>query len=279
MTAQKDPLPSGEYTWPVHLIWVISAVIYLEAGLSKLRHSGISWVTTNIMRSYLMRAYYHVSDSEPLAPWGLWIAQSRHLSSLFAAGAVMLEVGFVIALFSRRSRWVLVPGVVAMQTGIAVLMGPNFYQMIMCQAMWVPWDRVVSWLAGRLTSWQKLGNIAAYAEYRRSQLSPSHNSQARRRRRAAKGAPLNRCRPLSRRRDKCPRAHLRRVAPAKSPTEGMPAPYHAFRGPGARKSSVLVASALFLALCIGSIRTESVTSNETVHIPAGLSYWQKFEVP
>ena len=39
-----------------------------------------------------------------------------------------------------------------------------------------------------------------------------------------------------------------------------------------------MASALFLALCIGSIRTESVTTNETAHIPAGLSYWQKFEV-
>ena len=149
-TARQDPLPSGEYTWPVHLIWVISAVIYLEAGLSKLRHSGMSWVTTDMMRNYLMRAYYHVSDSEPLTSWGLFIAQSHHLSKLFAAGALMLEVGFVIALFSRRSRWVLVPGVVAMQTGIAALMGPNFYQMIMCQAMWVPWDRVVRWLAGRV---------------------------------------------------------------------------------------------------------------------------------
>ena len=86
----------------------------------------------------------------PLTSWGLFIAQSHHLSKLFAAGALMLEVGFVIALFSRRSRWVLVPEVVAMQTGITALMGPNFYQMIMCQAMWVPWDRVVRWLAGRV---------------------------------------------------------------------------------------------------------------------------------
>jgi predicted DCC family thiol-disulfide oxidoreductase YuxK len=31
-----------------------------------------------------------------------------------------------------------------MQFGIAVLMGPNFYQMIICQLLWVPWDRVVS---------------------------------------------------------------------------------------------------------------------------------------
>ena len=65
--------------------------------------------------------------------------------------------------------------------------------------------------------------------------------------------------------------------PVKSPTEGMPAPS---RLPWSRgeKVFVLVASALFLALSIGSIRTESVTTNETAHIPAGLSYWQQFEV-
>ena len=44
------------------------------------------------------------------------------------------------------------------------------------------------------------------------------------------------------------------------------------------KIFVLGASMLFLALCIGSIRTEAVTANETVHIPAGLSYLQRFDV-
>jgi predicted DCC family thiol-disulfide oxidoreductase YuxK len=28
-------------------------------------------------------------------------------------------------------------------------MGPNFYQMIICQLLWVPWDRVVRWLETR----------------------------------------------------------------------------------------------------------------------------------
>ena len=150
----------------MHLIWVVSAMVYLEAGLSKLRHSGTSWVTTDIMRNFLMRAYYHVSDSEPLTSWGLLIAKSYRLSSLLAAGALVLEVGFVIALFSRRSRWVLVPGVMAMQTGIAVLMGPNFYQMIICQALWVPWDRVVWWSrratrVGRPTRWRSTAPAAS----------------------------------------------------------------------------------------------------------------------
>jgi predicted DCC family thiol-disulfide oxidoreductase YuxK len=150
--ADSDPSPSGEYTWPVHLIWVISAMVYFEAGISKLRHSGIKWVTTETMQNFLMHGYYHVSDSEPLTSWGQFFARSHWLSSALAAGSLLLEVGFVVAVFSRRARWVMVPSVVAMQAGIALLMGPNFYQMIMCQSVWVPWDRVVAHLAARYHS-------------------------------------------------------------------------------------------------------------------------------
>jgi predicted DCC family thiol-disulfide oxidoreductase YuxK len=145
-----DPIPSGEYTWPVHLIWVISVMVYVEAGASKLRHSGISWVTSATMRNYLLRSFYHVSDAEPLTSWGLFFAKSLWLSSALAAVALFFEIGILIALFSRRSRWILVPGVVGMQAGIALLMGPNFYQMILCQALWVPWDRVVDRLVSRV---------------------------------------------------------------------------------------------------------------------------------
>lgn len=149
VTMKKDPAPSGEYTWPVHLIWVISVMVFFEAGISKLRHSGILWVTTETMQNFLLRAYYHVSDSEPLTSWGLFFARSHFWSSALAAGSLLLEVGFLFALFSPRARLVLVPSVVAMQAGIALFMGPNFYQMILCQSLWVPWDRVVESLANR----------------------------------------------------------------------------------------------------------------------------------
>jgi len=43
------------------------------------------------------------------------------------------------------------------------------------------------------------------------------------------------------------------------------------------KVFVLVASALFAALCIGSVRNESITANEVAHIPAGLSYLQRLD--
>src|ERR1700722_2543357 len=53
----------------------------------------------------------------------------------------------------------------------------------------------------------------------------------------------------------------------------------AMRVPWSRteKIFVLVASTLFAMLCIGSIRMESVTDNEMIPLPAGLSYLQRFD--
>src|SRR4030095_11795292 len=38
------PQPSGEYTWPIRLVWVLMAFVFFGAGLSKLRHAGLEWV-------------------------------------------------------------------------------------------------------------------------------------------------------------------------------------------------------------------------------------------
>lgn len=46
---------SGDYTWPIKLFWGVLALIYFEAGVSKLRHSGIEWVTSGLMSFYLQR--------------------------------------------------------------------------------------------------------------------------------------------------------------------------------------------------------------------------------
>ena len=72
------------------------------------------------------------------------MARGVMIPRLLAATGMILELAMPIALFSRRSRCVLVPSVAVMQFGIAVLMGPNFYQIILCQLLWVPWDRVVA---------------------------------------------------------------------------------------------------------------------------------------
>jgi predicted DCC family thiol-disulfide oxidoreductase YuxK len=147
-TARGDSAPpqkSGEYTWPIRLIWVVMCMIYFEAGVSKVRHSGLTWITGGVMSFFLQRAQYHITDAEPLSNWGLWIARHEWSSELFALMGMGLELSYPLALFSKRLRWILVPSGMMMQIGIAVLMGPNFYQMIICQFLWLPLDKIVYW--------------------------------------------------------------------------------------------------------------------------------------
>ncbi len=135
---------SGDYTWPIRLIWVVMSMIYFEAGISKLRHSGIAWVTGGPMQFFLLRAQYHVTDAEPLTHWGLWIGAHPWASHVMAAMGLGLELTYPLALFGRRLRWIIVSSGMLMQIGIAAIMGPNFYQMMLCQFLWLPLDRIVN---------------------------------------------------------------------------------------------------------------------------------------
>ena len=66
-----------------------------------------------------------------------------------AAATVIVELGFVSALFSRRARLVMVPAAFAMLIGIRVLMGPTFGGFLIANVFWVPWTVVVDAIASR----------------------------------------------------------------------------------------------------------------------------------
>jgi len=133
---------SGEYTWPVRMVWLVMALIFFAAGVSKLRYSGLGWATAGTMATLLTVSHYHFSNADPLTSWGLPLAHSVWLCRLLAETTLAIEVGFPLALFSSRARSVLVPAGLLMQAGIRVLMGPTFGQFMICYLFWVPWDRL-----------------------------------------------------------------------------------------------------------------------------------------
>jgi hypothetical protein len=63
------------------------------------------------------------------------------LSHVSSGYALLLELAYPLAIFSRRARRIIPWGGIAMQTGIALLMGPNFWQLIICQLLWFPLDK------------------------------------------------------------------------------------------------------------------------------------------
>ena len=135
----ERPRASGEYTWPVRTVWVLFALIFFAAGVSKLRHSGLEWIFSDNMANLLIDASY---TDATLLPIGSYVSQYSWLPQLIASGTVALELSYPLALFSRRARWIIVPGVFFMQVGIKVFMGVDFYPFLICNLFWVPWDRV-----------------------------------------------------------------------------------------------------------------------------------------
>jgi len=140
-TSRQRPQVSGEYTWPVRAVWLMFALIFFAAGVSKLRHSGLEWIFSDNMANTLLRAQF---EEMSVVPWGFYLAQHQWLTQLLAAATIAIEVGYPLALFSRRARWIIVPGVFSMQVGISILLGVTFSSFLICNLFWVRWDCVSS---------------------------------------------------------------------------------------------------------------------------------------
>jgi Vitamin K-dependent gamma-carboxylase len=150
---------SSEYTWPVRMIWVVIVLIYFAAGISKMRHSGFAWITSDTMSKILIWHSYHTASSDPITRWGPMLSRSVVMTRILALCGMGFELALPLVLFSKRIRYVLIPSMVAMQIGIALMVGPSFYQMILCQLLWVPWDRVVAYVTR--SGEGRLGNSVA----------------------------------------------------------------------------------------------------------------------
>src|SRR5919112_3073159 len=77
------PRASGEYTWPVRAVWLMFALVFFAAGVSKLRHSGLEWIFSDNMANLLIRASYTHDEVLSLAPY---VSQYSWLPQLIAAG-------------------------------------------------------------------------------------------------------------------------------------------------------------------------------------------------
>lgn len=144
------PAPSGEYTWPTQLILTALSLVFFAAGVAKIWTSGFAWIASDHMAILLHRVQYHISDADPLVNWGSHIADVRFAPQLLAAGTIVAETIYPLALFSRRLRIPIVLGGIGLIVGIRLLMGPTFEHFLTINFFWVPWDRVGAWLGARL---------------------------------------------------------------------------------------------------------------------------------
>lgn len=148
--ARRNPAPvppSGEYRWPVRMIWVLMSVIFFAAGMAKVVHGGAQWVFSENFAMLLVQRHY--TTSPPALSWGLFIAKYPLLYQGAAAGTMVLELFMFVALFSKKLRLVLPWMLLGMQIGIGLLMRVWFTPYMFVYLFWIPWDKVLDALTGR----------------------------------------------------------------------------------------------------------------------------------
>jgi len=140
------PPPHARFGWPLRLMSATTVLVYVLAGVAKLKVTGISWMDGDVLRNYIaydaMRKTQIGSIRSPIAGYIVQVGWPYVLLSVFT---LVVELGGPIALCSRRLTlyWVLAAygfhvGVFA-SMAIAFpypLSGIAFGSMFACERLW-----------------------------------------------------------------------------------------------------------------------------------------------
>ncbi|MBC7810113.1 MAG: HTTM domain-containing protein [Burkholderiales bacterium] len=146
--ALRKRTPPMVYGWARYACWVLLVLVYLAAGLNKLRQGGLLWWDATNLRSIVYRSALEPSDFDFAAGLVLENAPDA-LFALLGITSLVIELGYASVLFSRRARWVFPALAAAMHIGIFLLQKIFFYDLVLLQLLFVDWERVYRWLQSK----------------------------------------------------------------------------------------------------------------------------------
>lgn len=118
-------LPAWEYHWPLTLIRLFVAQVYLFSGWAKLVRVGFSWAAADNVRAWL----YFFNQRDQLVVFdqlGPWLAARPRLCLTAGVLTLALELAFILAVVSRPARRVLPAAMALLHLGILFAMNIAF---------------------------------------------------------------------------------------------------------------------------------------------------------
>jgi hypothetical protein len=125
-----DRTESARWGWPTRASTIVIGAVYFAAGVQKLRHSGLAWVTSDNMRWILYGAARTARSPAPSLAHDL--AGIAWLCHLLALGLLLLELTAPVVLFFRRSRPWFFAAAIGLHGGTWLLLGLDYWAWIMC---------------------------------------------------------------------------------------------------------------------------------------------------
>ncbi len=143
-----SPRPdSWEYAWPLRLCQLFLAQVYFFSAWAKLRMSGIGWISAENIRRWLLVPSQQEQTSV-FGGLGPWIADRPSLCFAIGTAAMIVDLLFIAAPFSRWVRRVLVPAAALGHVGILFAMNIFFINLPQL-LIFVNWDPLGARLRGR----------------------------------------------------------------------------------------------------------------------------------
>ncbi len=128
--------------WPLRLIQWMFVLVYASAGISKWAHGGLHWLNGYTLQYYLLQDGLRWDSS-----LGVWLSQYHLLALVLSWVTVLFESTFVLAVIWPRLAWIYLPVGALLHVGITYSMRADFTSYIVLYAAFVPWHRMVAWLA------------------------------------------------------------------------------------------------------------------------------------
>jgi predicted DCC family thiol-disulfide oxidoreductase YuxK len=154
---RRRPVPAADlplpvYGWSRYMCWLVVALAYVAAGLSKLGNDGLSWMNPLALKRIVLRDTLNPMEFD----WGISL-YFVHAPDIFfttlAVATVVGELAFSLVLFSWIARLVVPAAMVTMHMGIFVFQNVLFPDLIAIQLIFynlAPIRRVVAqWLERR----------------------------------------------------------------------------------------------------------------------------------
>lgn len=128
------------------------AIIFFLSGYTKLKYSGLNWITSDNLRNILITqnfAHENFWWSRHFVSINAFVVNLPFAGEFMAFATIVLELCAPLALFKTRFRNWIVADLALMQVGVFILMYINFSPWAATYVFWLPLDR---WGA-RLRKW------------------------------------------------------------------------------------------------------------------------------
>lgn len=123
--------------WPLLLTQVLFGIIYLGAGLCKLKMGGLDWFNGHTMQHYLLQDGFRWDR-----PLGQWAAQQYWLCVAMSVFAVAFELFFFLTVPFRKLVGPFILAGVALHIGIYFLQAAPFWEFMVLYLVFTPVERL-----------------------------------------------------------------------------------------------------------------------------------------